>query len=88
MRAASLLSICLVCATVSSTARADDPDVLKTNPIAAAFGAAPLIWNPRLSPDGERLVQIQMHPSGVSLARVLDITTGTVTPLIAGTGDD
>ena len=68
--------------------RADDPDVLKTDPTAAAFGAAPLISNPRLSPNGERLVQIQMHPSGVSLARVLDIATGTVTPLIAGAGDD
>jgi dipeptidyl aminopeptidase/acylaminoacyl peptidase len=88
MRAASLISLGLVCAAVSAAARADEPDDLRTNPLAAAFGTAPLIWSPRLSPDGARVAQIQMHPSGVTLARVLDITTGTVTALIAGTGDE
>jgi dipeptidyl aminopeptidase/acylaminoacyl peptidase len=87
MRAILLVPLSMLCALIAPVVSAE-PDVLKTSPTAAAFGAAPLIWGARLSPDGERLSFIQMHPSGISMARVLDIATGTVTALVAGNADE
>ena len=82
MRASSLVPLGLLCASVASIATAGEADGLD-HALAAAFSAAP-ISGLRLSPDGEHLSQIQMHPSGVTVARVVDLTTGAVTPVIAG----
>jgi dipeptidyl aminopeptidase/acylaminoacyl peptidase len=83
MRPTSLISISVLC-TAAAVSSADEADHL--DPVAAAFSVAS-IWGVQLSPDGERLSHIQMHPSGVSIARVVDLTTAAVTPLVAGSRD-
>jgi dipeptidyl aminopeptidase/acylaminoacyl peptidase len=83
---ATLVSISALCVAVAAMASADEPDVSAANALAAAFGATP-VRSVRLSPDGLQLSLITMHPSGVALARVVDLTTGTANQLVAGNRD-
>lgn len=53
-----------------------EPRELLTSPDAVAFGSAPTLWHVRLSPDGSKISFIQMHPEGVSVARVLTADSG------------
>jgi hypothetical protein len=64
-------------------ALAEVPEVLLTSPLALAFGAAPAIGDPRLSPDGSRMLFLQQNSEGASELRVLDFESGAIhTPLI------
>jgi hypothetical protein len=61
------------------------PDELITTPLAELFGAAPSLGDPKLSPDGSRMVFLQQNESGVTVLQVLDFKDGSITPLLAGT---
>ncbi len=67
-------------------ALAKDPE-LKTSPLAQAFGSAPALWDPHLSPDGSKISFIRMHEQGATLGVVLDTVTGKVKVVIAGDRD-
>jgi dipeptidyl aminopeptidase/acylaminoacyl peptidase len=67
---------------------AAEPDELLTDPLAQAFGAAPVLWGAELSPDGTKLVALQMHPEGVTFARVFDLAGGADHVIVAGKRDE
>lgn len=58
---------------VTLTSAADET-ALKTSPLAQAFGAPPLMWGMKLSPDGNKIVFLQALPVGVNVARMIDMT--------------
>jgi hypothetical protein len=66
-------------------ALAEVPDDLLTSPLALAFGAAPAIGEPRLSPDGSRIAFLQQSSEGVSELRILEFESGTIHVPLAGT---
>jgi dipeptidyl aminopeptidase/acylaminoacyl peptidase len=74
----------LTCLLVCSAARGQEPEELLSTPLAEAFGSAPLVRGVRLSPDGSRISFMQMHQDGYPLVNVFDITSGSVTPVLAG----
>ena len=79
---AALLAFAIPCLVVPH-ALAEVPAELLTSPLALAFGAAPAIGDPRLSPDGSRMLFLQQSSEGASDLRVLDFATGAIhTPLI------
>ena len=49
--------------------------VLKTSPLAVAFGSQPDFRSLHMSPDGTKLVLVQYHPKGYDFARTLDLKT-------------
>jgi dipeptidyl aminopeptidase/acylaminoacyl peptidase len=69
---------------IASIAIADEPSQLETTPLAKAFGSAPAIWNLRLSPDGSKMVALQVVPTGTTIARVFDFMTGAIGVVLAG----
>src|SRR6185503_7827615 len=85
MRTAGLL---LALLTLPIVGRAQDAADLKTTPLAAAFGSAPAMWGVRLSPDGTKLSMIQMHSSGVTIARVVTFGSGQSDIVLAGKRDE
>jgi len=77
-----------VCAAVLvgviSAAAADEPPTLESSPLAQAFGAPPLMWGLNLSPDGTKIVFVQLVPEGVTIARVLDLNTKKTAVVLTG----
>ncbi len=61
------------CCAVALSCAADE-SALKTSPLARAFGSQPLMWGLKLSPDGNKLVFLQVLPAGVNIARMVDFT--------------
>jgi dipeptidyl aminopeptidase/acylaminoacyl peptidase len=70
------------------TSFAEEPTTLKTSELAIAFGTAPIMWGMRLSPSGMKLSAIQMHESGVTVARVVDTATGINKAVLSGRKDE
>jgi dipeptidyl aminopeptidase/acylaminoacyl peptidase len=63
---------------------AEVPKQLESTPLAQAFGAAPVMWGVELSPDGTKLSAIQMHPQGVTMARVVSLVDGSSAVVLSG----
>jgi dipeptidyl aminopeptidase/acylaminoacyl peptidase len=78
---------CLACLD-STSSLAREPKELLSSPLAAAFGATPILWGAELSPDGSRISAIQMHPSGTTILTVIDLNAGTSSALMAGERDE
>jgi len=49
--------------------------ILKSSPLAVAFGSQPDFRSLHMSPDGSKLVVVQYHPDGFDFARTLDLKT-------------
>lgn len=67
------------------TVQAED-GVLKTSPLAVAFGSQPDFRSLHLSPDGTKLVVVQYHPKGYDFARTVDLKTMKSAVVYAATG--
>ena len=50
---------------------------------AEAFGTHPAVWNPRLSPSGEKLVYVRMHASDRPMAGLIDFEQRSLTSPVA-----
>ena len=72
MKRIGLLFISFFC--LVTTIHAED-GVLKTSPLAVAFGSQPDFRSLHMSPDGTKLVVAQYHPKGYDFARTLDLKT-------------
>ena len=72
---------------LTQTLHAED-GVLKTSPLAVAFGSHPTFMSLSLSPDGEKLAFIQYHPDGFYYVRILDLTTRKLSDVIFSTPKD
>src|SRR5215467_1539529 len=81
MRLHSALALTLVCA--AAAAFSAEPTTFETSPVAKAFGSAPIMWRPRLSPKGTKMVAIQMAPNGVTFAQVFDFATKDRHPIVS-----
>jgi dipeptidyl aminopeptidase/acylaminoacyl peptidase len=79
---------CVVALVVALNSHAREPKELLSTDLARAFGSAPFLWNARLSPDGSQLVGIQMHPSGVTYARVFSLQGGPPAVVFSGKRDE
>ena len=75
MKRIGLFVLCLFCLVPASYAK---DGVLKTSPLALAFGSQPTFRSLRLSPDGNKLVVIQYHPDGYDFVRIVDLVTRKV----------
>ncbi|HEX5048544.1 MAG TPA: prolyl oligopeptidase family serine peptidase [Gammaproteobacteria bacterium] len=84
MRSPVLISIVVL--WVAAAAVADKAESADSNRLAAAFGSYP-IWGVRLSPDGTQLSLVEMHASGVSMARVVRLPRGEAAPILVGNRD-
>jgi dipeptidyl aminopeptidase/acylaminoacyl peptidase len=72
MKRIGLLFICFFCLINAIHA---EENVLKTSPLAVAFGSQPDFRSLHMSPDGDKLVVVQYHPDGYDFARTLDMKT-------------
>jgi dipeptidyl aminopeptidase/acylaminoacyl peptidase len=72
----------------SGGAGAKEPPELKTTPLAEAFGSAPVMWGVQLSPDGRKLSALQAHPTGVTIARVVDLEGGASQVVLSSKRDE
>ena len=83
MRRATALAAAVGCLVTLSAAA--EESALKTSPLAQAFGAPPLMWALKLSPDGNKIVLLQALPQGVNVARLIDMTKAQApTVVLAG----
>jgi dipeptidyl aminopeptidase/acylaminoacyl peptidase len=73
---------------LSALASANEPTELKSTPLAKAFGSAPVLRGVQLSPDGTKISTLQMHPSGVTIARTIDLANGTLPIVLSGKKDE
>lgn len=83
-----LAAVALASLVAGHSSFAKEPPDLMSSDLAAAFGTAPIMWGMRLSPSGMKLSAIQMHPSGVTVARVVDTATGTNKAVLSGRKDE
>ncbi|HEU4617655.1 MAG TPA: alpha/beta fold hydrolase, partial [Gammaproteobacteria bacterium] len=86
-RSAVWALLCLLCLLAAAAARSQEPEKLLSEPLAEAFGSAPLVRGLRLSPDGSRISFVQMHPDGYPLVNVFDTRSGKITTAMAGVRD-
>jgi hypothetical protein len=75
------LSLLLGCWLATAPSFADE---LRSSPLAEAFSAYPALWGVRLSPDGTKTSQVQVHSDGTTMATVIDIAEGTRAVVLVG----
>ena len=84
----SLVSLFLAfAAALPGVVAAEVPKQLESTPLAQAFGAQPVMWGVELSPDGTKLSAIQMHPQGVTMARVVSLVDGSSAVVLSGNNE-
>jgi hypothetical protein len=57
------------------------------DPMAVAFGTMPALWNVQISPDGSKIVFLQMHAEDLPIAVVFDFASGTAKMVLASEKD-
>lgn len=78
---------CLIPAVLAwAIAEGREPVELFSSPLAIAFGSAPGMANPSLSPDGSRVAFLKADPAGDTTGWVLDTRTGEVQ--LAASGEE
>jgi hypothetical protein len=74
LKTALLVPACLTI-ELSASAIAEIPDELQTSPLAEAFGTAPAIGRPRLSPDGSKIDYLQQDSNGIRYRLLVDFAS-------------
>ncbi len=62
--------LALACTPVVASAEMD------VDTAASHFGQLPAVWGMRLSPDGQKVSLLRLHPEGFPIAMVIDLRTG------------
>ena len=83
-RILGLLLPFLLPAVLPSVALAEVLSELRTTQLASLFGAPATIANPKISPDGSRMLFLQQDESGVSILRLWDFASDDITSVLAG----
>jgi len=77
----TLLAGVLLCASAAAS-QAASPD-----PLAVAFGTMPALWGVRMSPNGQKVSLLKMHPDELPILMVLDLEKGSANLALASTPD-
>ena len=65
-----VLALALLFAPIAARAEMD------LDTAASHFGQRPAVWSMRMSPDGQKVSLLRMHPEGLPIAMVIDLRTG------------
>lgn len=71
-------------ALLAPAALAEIPEEFLQTPFALGFGAPPSVEDPKMSPDGTRLIFLHQNPEGITLLSKLDLMTGEIGGLLQG----